>query len=323
MGFSYTLRQLEVFEVIRENRSFRVAAEQLDISQAAVSNHLKTLEEQLGISLFVREPGRRPNLTLQGMAFARDLQPFLAAAAVLNGHKRSPEDAEPAYRYKIYVGLSLLENYVRPKLDRFLQANPEIDLEFQAETPGPATLRKILENRFDFALLHIMPQQEIDAATRVLSYCRAGIFAHRSILPKAPGQLTIEDIGKLPFVLPRPGTEQENSMLEALSRVGIQPTKIAGRTQYYDVLSCMVEQGVGISVLCEAFISPEKRGEVENIWPYEPWRIAVRRSPGLREKTADAVETFLVDCIFEDGNYPALEPDAEPGVSRAETLATG
>jgi DNA-binding transcriptional LysR family regulator len=316
VGFAFTLRQLEVFEIIRDCRSFRITAEKLGISQAAVSNHLKTLEEQLGVSLLVREPGKRPGLTLQGMAFARDLQPFLAAATVLNGHKRSCAEIDASYRFKVYVGLSLLENYVRPKLDQFLRANPDIDLEFQAETPGPATLRKILEDRFDFALLHLTREQELDEATRILGRCRSGVFAHQSILPQHGRPLTTEEISALPFVLPRAGTDHERPMVEALHRFGIRPTRIVGRTQYFDVLACMVEQGLGAGMLCEAFIRPELRNEVQMAWPFEPFRIVVRRRPGLEGAAARAVEKFLVDSVLDDGRYPLL---GEGGDARALT----
>jgi DNA-binding transcriptional LysR family regulator len=309
VGFSFTLRQLEVFDVIRECRSFRLTAEKLGISQAAVSNHLKMLEEQFGLTLLIREPGKRPSLTVQGLAFARDLQPFLAAAAVLNGHKRRSSEIEPSYRFKIYVGLSLLENYVRPKLDRFLKANPEIDLEFQAETPGPATLRKILEDRFDFALLHLTPDQQLDERARILGRCRSGVFAHRTILPDHGKPLSAEEVSQLPFVLPRAGTDQERPMVEALHRVGIRPSRIAGRTQYFDVLACMVEQGLGAGMLCEAFIRPDLRSEVLMAWPFEPFRIAVRRRPGLAGPASRAVEKFLVDSVLKDKRYPVLSAE--------------
>jgi DNA-binding transcriptional LysR family regulator len=305
VGFSFTLRQVEVFETIRECASFRLAAEKLGISQAAVSNHLKSLEDQLGVTLFAREPGKRPSLTAQGAAFTRDLQPFLGAAAILNGHKRRQEEIE-AYRFKVYVGLSLLENFVRPKLDHFLKDHPEIDLEFLAEAPDPETLRKIFEDRFDFALLHLMRAETHDDATRVLARCRSGVFAHRSILPPHDGPLTADQVSRLPFLLPPAGTGQEKRMIDALDRAGIRPCEVAHRTQFFDVLSALVEQGVGAGLLGETFIRPEMRREVELVLPFEPWRIVLRRSPRLRGKAASAVERFLIDSVLADGRYPAL-----------------
>jgi DNA-binding transcriptional LysR family regulator len=307
VGFSFTLRQIEVFETLRENGSFRLAAESLGISQAAVSNHLRSLEAQLGVTLFARDPGKRPSLTAQGMAFARDLQPFLAAGTVLNGHKRRMDDIGPC-RFRIHVGLRILESYVRPKLDLFLKEHPEIDLEFHAEAPGPATMQMILENRFDFALLHLMPSHELDDAAQVLARCRAGVFAHRAILPRHGRALTAEEVGRLPFVLPLAGTYQERRILKVLNEVGIRPSGAVHRTQYFDVLSSLVEQGVGASLVGEFFIRPEMRDEVELVWPFGPWRIVLRRSPSLQGKAARAVEAFLVESVLADGRYPVLDP---------------
>lgn len=52
-----TLRQLEIFAVVVQRGSFRRCAEQLSISQVSVSEHMRTLETQLGVQLFERTPG--------------------------------------------------------------------------------------------------------------------------------------------------------------------------------------------------------------------------------------------------------------------------
>jgi DNA-binding transcriptional LysR family regulator len=48
------LRLLSVFVLVAQHRSFRKAAEELDRSQSAVSNQIRQLEEQLGVTLFHR-----------------------------------------------------------------------------------------------------------------------------------------------------------------------------------------------------------------------------------------------------------------------------
>ena len=72
----FTLRQLQVFASLCSTRSFRRSAESLGISQASVSNQMNALEEQLGLSLFVRGRGQRPVLTAEGTAFLEDLRSF-------------------------------------------------------------------------------------------------------------------------------------------------------------------------------------------------------------------------------------------------------
>ena len=85
----FTLRQLEVFDSLSSTRSFRRSAEVLGISQASVSNQIKTLEEQLGFELFDRKPGRRPVLRPEGHAFMDDLRDFNRAAEMLASHRRA------------------------------------------------------------------------------------------------------------------------------------------------------------------------------------------------------------------------------------------
>src|SRR4051812_16505220 len=98
----FTLRQLDVFASLCATRSFRRSAESLGISQASVSNQIKTLEEQLGVSLFDRRPGQRPTPTAEGMAFFDDLRAFQAAGEALAAHRRrGPNDAPQSVRYKV------------------------------------------------------------------------------------------------------------------------------------------------------------------------------------------------------------------------------
>ena len=86
-GLPFTLRQLEIFDVLSTTRSFRLTAEQFAISQAAVSNHIKALERHLGVALFIRRAGKPPELSLEGLSFAHDLPPFFEAAQKLAEHR--------------------------------------------------------------------------------------------------------------------------------------------------------------------------------------------------------------------------------------------
>jgi DNA-binding transcriptional LysR family regulator len=60
-----TIRQLRIFERVARNLSFSRAAEELHLTQPAVSMKIKQMEEQAGISLF-NQTGRRISLTQAG-----------------------------------------------------------------------------------------------------------------------------------------------------------------------------------------------------------------------------------------------------------------
>ena len=154
-GLPFTLRQLEVFASLAKTGSFRRCAERLGISQASVSNQLKVLEDQLGITLFDRKPGRTPVLTPEGRAFANDLQDFAEAAQVLASHKGSAGDKDRQITLRLLVGQGMFDFYIRPMLDRFFAANPQIELDFETHPPSPDLARILKSGDFDFALFNL------------------------------------------------------------------------------------------------------------------------------------------------------------------------
>ena len=70
------IRQLEYFVAIAEQLSFTKAAQQFYISQTAVTQQIKALEQELGVSLFVRN-NRHVKLTPAGKTFLEDTRAIL------------------------------------------------------------------------------------------------------------------------------------------------------------------------------------------------------------------------------------------------------
>ena len=61
----FDLRQLRTFVAVARHRSFTRAAEELFIAQQAVSQHVRSLERSLGVTLLRRSP-RSVELTAEG-----------------------------------------------------------------------------------------------------------------------------------------------------------------------------------------------------------------------------------------------------------------
>ena len=70
-----SLNGLRAFEAAARHLSFTKAAEELNVTQTAISHQIKRLEEELGLRLFVRQ-----NRTLTLTAEARDYLPGIRAA---------------------------------------------------------------------------------------------------------------------------------------------------------------------------------------------------------------------------------------------------
>jgi len=310
-NFPFTLRQLEVFASLCATRSFRRSAESLGISQASVSNQMKALEDQLGVSLFARRPGQRPTLTPEGMAFLDDLRAFHTAGEVLAAHRRGGRDEDQPVRYRILVGQGLLDGYIRSKLDRFFEAHPQIELTFEAHPPSNALARDIEDGRFDFAMIHRRADRTIEPHLRQLAVVRGGIYGHRKFAEGRQLPLRPEHINTLPFIMPLAASAQEVEMLRFFERYGIRPRRVIGHTQYYDVMAAMLERGVGISSFADAILPPEMREQVIMLYPLENWRLLWYRKDAGGDPRRDAVQAFLMSSVLQDPGYRTISVFAE------------
>lgn len=87
--YSFTFRQIEVFLAICRAGNFSATADQLQVSQPAISNVIRSLESQLGVELFERRRGASCVLTREGIAFRDCAQQFLSQCeAIGRGARR-------------------------------------------------------------------------------------------------------------------------------------------------------------------------------------------------------------------------------------------
>jgi DNA-binding transcriptional LysR family regulator len=303
----FTLRQLEVFEQLCELRSFRLASEALGISQASVSNQLKALEEQLGMRLIVREPGKRPHLTSEGSAFLADLGKFWQSAYSLAAHRKSnPQAGTEVRRLRVLASHYLLKDYVRPKLFKFFESHPLIQLDFFSPDINEGPRRVFARDSFDLGLFHENCKSPLTPGFRELARLRCGVFGNRKFAGKGNGHLSVERLSELPFLLPIGGSYYENETLEMLSSHGIRLTKVVGRTQYLDVMSSMYDRGTCVGVTIEPLLSADQRRNTVLLYPLDDWRLSFYRNPRLDDPQADAAEKFLISSVLDDPAYPVL-----------------
>ena len=118
------LNALRVFEAAARHLSFKEAANELSITQAAVSHQIKSLEEYLGVQLFKRE-GRGVQLTEAARAaLPRLRERFDAlAAAVETIHLRADETDLQITAPPVFTA-----RWLMPRLADFAKREPKIDV---------------------------------------------------------------------------------------------------------------------------------------------------------------------------------------------------
>ena len=120
------LNGLRVFEVVSRHLNFRLAAEEIGVTQGAVAQLIRALEAELGLKLFLRRPqGLEP--TEAGQQYATRVRRAFDLIAEATRDLR----AEPQ-RLTISVTPSLASRWLIPRLPDFTAAHPTIDLRIVA-----------------------------------------------------------------------------------------------------------------------------------------------------------------------------------------------
>jgi len=118
------LNSLKSFEAAGRLLSFTRAADELNVTQAAISHQIKLIEEFLGVSLFERYP-RRLALTESGKILLSDLSTaFDKISAAVKAVSKDQADNKLTVR----LAPSLASKWLSPKLKYFNLQYPEIDL---------------------------------------------------------------------------------------------------------------------------------------------------------------------------------------------------
>jgi LysR family glycine cleavage system transcriptional activator len=122
------LNALRAFEAVAAHLSFTGAAHSLNVTTAAVSSHIKSLEEFLETPLFVRH-SRSVRLTPQGARLLPGVQRGMSELTRAVDQLR--QDRSSGLLNISLLG-SFLQKWLLPRLGDFYQKNPEVDLRFSA-----------------------------------------------------------------------------------------------------------------------------------------------------------------------------------------------
>ena len=117
-----SLNALRAFEATARLRSFSAAATELSVTHGAVSRHIRSLEDSLGLALLKRSAhGTEP--TAEGQRMAEGLSTaFSLIQSTIEQVKPGP--------LTLSCSESIMMYWLIPRLARFQEANPEVELRF-------------------------------------------------------------------------------------------------------------------------------------------------------------------------------------------------
>ena len=234
-------QKLETFLALCRTMHYGRAAEQLHLSQPAVSKHIQALEAQYGVKLFAYR-GRRLEKTREGELLER-----YAVSLRYNEDKLlAALRAEPEVLLRIGATKSIGDYILLAEIRRFL-ARPGRRLEFQVDNTT-RLLAQLEAGRLDFfdkrRYDHFLLREE-----PYLGICAAGHpFAGREVpLAELLGQR---------LVLREEGSGTRNILERGLQQLGYRTDAFAERVciNSFKVIKELVRSGCGISFLYEAVV---------------------------------------------------------------------
>ena len=150
---NYTLNQLQIFLKVVETLSVTKAAEELHLSQPAVSIQLKNFQDQFEIPL-TEVVGRKIYITDFGKEIAKSAENIILQVHVMN-NKTSSFKGQLTGKLKIAVVST--GKYVMPYfLNEFIKNNTGIQLNIDV-TNKSMVIESLEKNEVDFALVSILP----------------------------------------------------------------------------------------------------------------------------------------------------------------------
>ena len=246
------LRQLRYFAAVAAHGSFSRAAGSLHLTQPAVSRQIKSLEEELGVTL-LRRGTNTVALTAAGEQFYEEARDLLARADEAVRRVRRQTRAETL---RIGYVASLAAGLLPGAIKRFQAVYPQVRLELFDLTPQ--TLSEKAANRLlDVAVLPrgleaVLPEfewVELRSLTPVLVLPRSHPFARRKkIHPAQLREQPLHGLGRTHF------PEYAPRLREILKPFGVKPVSATQGAESIATLFAALEADGGIVVLNEGIL---------------------------------------------------------------------
>lgn len=277
-------QSLKAFQAVAETGSFSDAAEQLHLTQPAVSKRIASLEHQLSCRLFDRI-GRQVSLTEAGRALlprARNILLEVADAQRLISDLSGEVRGKLSLATSHHIGLHRLP----PVLKRFTKTYPgvELDLDF---LDSEKAYEEIAHGNYDLAIVTLSPESTIDAIadvaikgqdTKAPARCADSKTCSHIVWPDmlsfvaAPDhplsqhkRLTLQSLGHFPAILPDINTYTTQLIKKLFDQREVR-LEVTMATNHLDTIKMMVSIGLGWALLPDTIIDDQlKRLEVTNV----------------------------------------------------------
>ncbi len=149
-----SLRQLQVFESVARHLSHSRAAQELYLSQPAVSMQIKQVEQVVGLPLF-EQTGKKLHLTAAGAELLRYSRAMLQ---LMSEMESAFDEMKGLERGHLNIAVVSTANYFMPQLlAGFIQSHPKIQVSLSVANRD-SVIKQLSDNVADLAIMGQPPQ---------------------------------------------------------------------------------------------------------------------------------------------------------------------
>jgi len=309
-------QQLRIIrETVRRKFNLTEVANALYTSQSGVSKHIKDLEDELGIELFVRRGKRVLGLTEPGKELVGIVERMLLDAKNI---KQLAEQFALSDQGELTVATTHTQaRYALPQVVvQFKKLYPKVRLVLHQASPKEI-VTMLLDGSADIGVATEALEENSDVvAFPYYSWDHAVIVPSRHELEDVK-PLTLEAIAEWPIITYDPGFTGRSRIDQAFAKAGIEPDIIMTALDA-DVIKTYVEAGLGIGIIASvAYDQKRDTGlkllPAKGLFARNTSRIAVRQGRYLRGYAYRFIElcsSDLTESVVRSSIAPKGEAEA-------------
>ncbi len=290
----FTLRQLQVFEKVASHLNYSRAAEELYLSQPAVSMQIKQIEGHIGLPLF-EQMGKKIFLTEAGRElfhYARSIsQQLVEMEAVF-------DELKGMGRGRLTLSVVNTANYFTPQLlAQFCKRHPNISVNLQVANRD-AVLKQLADNITDLAIMG-KPPEGLDVTSESFMDNPLVVISAPSHPLASLSHIPFARLSGETFLSREKGSGTRSAMERVFAQHGVQP-RISMEMETNEAIKQAVQAGMGLGILSLHSIELELETrrlavlDVEHFPLLRHWYVAHRSNKRL-SNAALAFREFLLE----------------------------
>jgi DNA-binding transcriptional LysR family regulator len=246
MSVRVELRHLRYFVALAEDLHFGAAARRLRIAQPSLSQQIRSLEKELGVTLLERA-NRGTKLTEAGAVYLLEARAILASVETAATDARRAERGEVGRLAIGFLSLAALD-VLPPLLERFRKINPDVSITL-LEQSTEEQMRGVLDGTLDLGIVREPAPSELIASRHLLRDAQvvAVPATHRLA---ANRKIAMEQLRDEAFILfPRTeGTAMYDRIISACAHAGFSP-RVVQEARIVTTMIGLVAAGLGVAIL--------------------------------------------------------------------------